>query len=356
MASVYILVHRSGARFKIGKALNVASRIKAFGLATLDLARSEVLSVRSNADAYNLERALHRTFRRWRIPAADIIAQGGAVDGASEWFRAECTERLNQFLTQNRDLFRFDRRPLQDSSELTAWLQCGENDQERITVVNLVGAGLDPLPEFEEDWLESADSEPAVTSRSQRREFSLVPEPLPIADLGKKLLAAERFVGRSLLGRLRSLCTTLVLLPQQEPQSGQMTRTLCGIFEADHRAELDALLVELESEFRPFHFIECLFSTSDWDLRQKHAGKPEARLTYASVVVVLRWPTLSHQGQGFVPDPAEVDSVEESLREVTRWELGIEGWDLPREMTVDEMADLQQKARTELSGQINFRM
>jgi hypothetical protein len=311
------------------------------------------------ADAYNLERALHRTFLRWRIPAADIIAQGGAVDGASEWFRAECTERLNQFLTQNQDLFRFARRPLPDSSELTAWLQCGENDEERVTVVNLIGAELEPQAEWEEDWLESEDPDAALapaTDNTQNVEPSCAPGPLPIADLGKKLLAAERFVGRSLLGRLRSLCTTLVLLPHQESQSGQITRTLCGVFEADHRAELDALLVELEAEYRPFHFIECLFSTSDLDLRQKQVGKPEARLTYASVVVMLRWPALSGRERGVAPAPIEMDSVEESLREVTRWELGIEGWDLPLELTPDDRARLQEKARAELSGQINFRM
>ena len=350
MAFVYILAHRSGARFKIGKALKVVSRIKAFGLATLDLQRSEVLSVANGADAYNLERALHRTFRRWRIPAEKILAQGGAEDGASEWFGSECTERLNRFLAQNHDLFRFSRRPLEDFADLAAWLQCGDTEEERRTVLNLAGPQCDAQPGWDEDWVEDFNQEPACSGEAHKApSVSPGADLKPIGDFGKKRLAAERFVGRSLLTRLRALCTTLVLLPEKDVQPVSPTRTLCGVFEADHRTELDALLVELESEYRPFHFIEGVFSASDYELRQRITCGPEARLTYASLAVVLRWPAPSSAERGLAPSPYSRDPVEESLREVTRWELGIPGWDLPLTLTPRELVELREKAITDLS-------
>jgi hypothetical protein len=375
-ASVYILVHRSGERFKIGKALNVLSRIKAFGISTLDLGRSEVLEVKDGADAYNLERALHRTFRRWRIPAQEILAAGGAEDGASEWFRTECTERLNQFLNANRDLFRFERRALKDPEELAAWLACGDNDEERVQVVNMVGAQVDLQSDWDgrfdsdqfqendapvgaaEDGALKLDADRSRTDRAAVRHFE--DEALPIADFGKKLLAAERLVGKAYLSKLRALCTNLVLLPQGATQAAGL-RTLCGEFEANHRQEIDALLVELESEYRPFHFIEGVFAASEWELlvKSRELGLQSTALKYAAVVVVLRWPA-AVDVQSLTPPgvhvQAQPDPLAESLKQVAAWQLKIEGWDIPLGANPAELLRLQEKAIAEISGQPNFKM
>jgi hypothetical protein len=107
-AYVYLLAHASAPRFKIGKAIELLARTKQLGQAKFDYARSEALRVAGEAEALNLEKLLHRAFAKWRIAPQDIERETGVrEDGDTEWFHAECRDRLADFLKSNEDLLGF---------------------------------------------------------------------------------------------------------------------------------------------------------------------------------------------------------------------------------------------------------
>ena len=104
-SSVYLIRDLLHPRFKIGKANNIISRIRSFGLESINFKDSMGLLVESEADAFTLERILHCTFRDARLQAESVLADGGKRNGASEWFDLRCWNRLVRFLDENQDLY-----------------------------------------------------------------------------------------------------------------------------------------------------------------------------------------------------------------------------------------------------------
>lgn len=104
-AHVYLLVHATEPRLKIGKSINPMSRAIGLGYGQFDFERSQAWALDTVEDAFNLERILHRTFRAYRMKPADV--QGGKCrDGRTEWFAAECLDELTQFLSTNASVLR----------------------------------------------------------------------------------------------------------------------------------------------------------------------------------------------------------------------------------------------------------
>lgn len=101
---VYILRDVRYPRFKIGKANDIVSRARRFHLESIDFLNSLGLAVESEDDAFALERVLQRVFRHASLDANEVVASGGEVDGASEWFDIGCWPRLVRYLEENRDL------------------------------------------------------------------------------------------------------------------------------------------------------------------------------------------------------------------------------------------------------------
>ncbi len=98
---VYILKYIDGKRFKIGKANDIYQRIRGIGgMEAYDLASSLCLQLRSEADAYRIEKILHRLFSDWHLE----VDKGNRFDGDTEQFSIECFERVVKFLTDNADL------------------------------------------------------------------------------------------------------------------------------------------------------------------------------------------------------------------------------------------------------------
>ncbi|WP_283188858.1 GIY-YIG nuclease family protein [Pseudomonas sp. PMCC200344] len=105
MAShVYILLDLKHPRFKIGKANNILARARSFQWQSIDFPQSLGLRLASEADAYTLEKILHRTFRFASVDPLEVVASGGSADGASEWFSVSCWPRLLRYLEDNQDL------------------------------------------------------------------------------------------------------------------------------------------------------------------------------------------------------------------------------------------------------------
>ena len=102
---VYLLRHRNGLRFKIGKANNIIRRARSFGLQDIDWDSSIGLEVPNEHEAFRLERILLRTFERCRLSAQEIVDDNGALDGATEWMDAGSFARVDLFLRQGDDLF-----------------------------------------------------------------------------------------------------------------------------------------------------------------------------------------------------------------------------------------------------------
>lgn len=107
-AYVYILPHIEHQRFKIGKANDVHRRMGSIG-DVFDLSQSKSIKLNNADAAYNLERALHRCFDKWRIPALEIAEQdGGKLSGYTEWFQSGCLTKLLSFVESNKELFDYD--------------------------------------------------------------------------------------------------------------------------------------------------------------------------------------------------------------------------------------------------------
>lgn len=97
---VYILRHRSEPRIKIGKANSLDGRLRRLDWPALDLERSMGLQVRSEEDAFRVERILHRAFEKWRLPAQANVRGGGRT----EWFDAMCIDRSMAFIKESADV------------------------------------------------------------------------------------------------------------------------------------------------------------------------------------------------------------------------------------------------------------
>jgi hypothetical protein len=109
---VYLLQHASAPRFKIGKAVDIGARVRQLGLNRFDYAQSSALRVPSEADAFNLEKLLHRAFAKSRIASTDVVSgEGESSDGDTEWFCLSCRPRVESFLLANRDIFEFEPVP-----------------------------------------------------------------------------------------------------------------------------------------------------------------------------------------------------------------------------------------------------
>ncbi|MDH0683424.1 hypothetical protein [Achromobacter animicus] len=106
---VYLIVHRSGRRFKIGKANDIIQRARRFGLNDIDWTSSVGLEVQSAQVAVRLERILLRTFDEWRLSAEEVAADAGVLDGATEWMRSDCRRRVDLFLAHVEDIFPYVR-------------------------------------------------------------------------------------------------------------------------------------------------------------------------------------------------------------------------------------------------------
>lgn len=106
---VYLLVHRNGRRFKIGKANDIIQRARRFGLNDIEWTSSVGLEVQSAKGAALLERILLRTFDEWRLSAEEVADDAGVLDGATEWMRSDCRWRVDLFLAHIEDIFPYVR-------------------------------------------------------------------------------------------------------------------------------------------------------------------------------------------------------------------------------------------------------
>lgn len=106
---VYLLAHRNGRRFKIGKANDIIQRARRFGLDDIEWTSSVGLEVQSAKVAVLLERILLRTFDEWRLSAEEVAADAGVLDGATEWMRSDCRWRVDSFLAHIEDIFPYVR-------------------------------------------------------------------------------------------------------------------------------------------------------------------------------------------------------------------------------------------------------
>lgn len=104
VSHVYILRDLKHPRFKIGKANDILARARSFQWESVDFQLSLGLRLGSETDAYSLEKILHRTFRFASVNPLEVVASGGSIDGASEWFDISCWTRLLQYLRDNQDL------------------------------------------------------------------------------------------------------------------------------------------------------------------------------------------------------------------------------------------------------------
>lgn len=113
-AYVYLLRHISEQRFKIGKALDVETRVVQLGITSFALEESLALEVEDGPSATNLERILHRLFSKHRIKPGSssfpALQRGSA--GSTEWFDIACWSRVLQFLEDSKDLVAFASVPV----------------------------------------------------------------------------------------------------------------------------------------------------------------------------------------------------------------------------------------------------
>ncbi|MCG2593455.1 helix-turn-helix domain-containing protein [Ramlibacter sp. XY19] len=109
-SAVYVLPHKVLPVLKIGKANDVL--LRADLLEGADVLRGRQLLVDSEAAAYNLESVLHRAFRPWRLTAYEAARLGVGASGATEWFRADCTEKVMSFLAANGAILGFAIAPV----------------------------------------------------------------------------------------------------------------------------------------------------------------------------------------------------------------------------------------------------
>lgn len=101
---VYLLPHRNGKRFKVGKANDIIQRARSFNLRDIDWTNSIGLEVQSVNAAVRLERILLRVFADWLLTPAEVLDDDGVLDGATEWMQIDCLPRMDDFLQHVKDL------------------------------------------------------------------------------------------------------------------------------------------------------------------------------------------------------------------------------------------------------------
>lgn len=101
---VYLLSHRNGKRFKVGKANDIIQRARSFNLNDIDWDNSLGLELQSAKAALRLENILLRTFENWLLSVQDVMDDQGVLDGATEWMRSECRSRMEDFLQHVEDI------------------------------------------------------------------------------------------------------------------------------------------------------------------------------------------------------------------------------------------------------------
>lgn len=118
---VYLLAHPTEPRFKIGKAININSRLQQLGRTQFDLSSSQALEVFTEAESDNLERLLHRAFSQWRLDSDVVhVSDGARLAGHSEWFHCDCKARLAAFINANMDLLQCRMIDSHELQELVA--------------------------------------------------------------------------------------------------------------------------------------------------------------------------------------------------------------------------------------------
>ncbi|WP_083211920.1 GIY-YIG nuclease family protein [Burkholderia sp. CCA53] len=104
-AFVYVLMHRDGDRFKIGKAVNLSARIRQLSLPRFRPLGSFALEFDTERRAIEVERILHLTFQMWRCKTREIESIDRLGEGASEFFSSGCYNHLVNFIKSSLDLF-----------------------------------------------------------------------------------------------------------------------------------------------------------------------------------------------------------------------------------------------------------
>ena len=110
---VYMLKHISEPRFKIGKANDIYQRLAGIGgAASYNLAGSLCLPLGNARDALRIEKILHKTFIRWKVPTG----AAGRFSGDTEQFQIECFDDVTNFVATNEKLMggRFTSLPLKE--------------------------------------------------------------------------------------------------------------------------------------------------------------------------------------------------------------------------------------------------
>lgn len=176
MSNVYILRHANLPRFKIGKANNIINRARNFQWDSIDFSNSLGLAVKSEADAFILEKILQRTFRSFGLKANEVISTGGVIDGASEWFDICCWPRLLRYLEENEDLHLHT-------------VISGD------ILVQLIKSSLKPT---EAALLRAQKKEEKETRRLQRLEIERLSRLEQIEHLEKALQAARKILNKEL--------------------------------------------------------------------------------------------------------------------------------------------------------------
>jgi hypothetical protein len=98
---VYVLMHRNGKRFKIGKAVDIDARAYQLGKGRFDLVGSFGLRFATEARSLEAEGALHRLFSNFRCASQDVVAEDGTESGATEFFRIDCYDHVVDFVERN---------------------------------------------------------------------------------------------------------------------------------------------------------------------------------------------------------------------------------------------------------------
>ena len=106
-SNVYMLAHRTANLVKIGKANSIISRAASLRLDDFDLSKSIGLQVKTERDAFDLERILHTVFKTHRLSVAQVSGTLNHDSGMTEWFSSDCMGRAQEFLAHINDMVPF---------------------------------------------------------------------------------------------------------------------------------------------------------------------------------------------------------------------------------------------------------
>jgi hypothetical protein len=134
---VYLLVHHSEPRYKIGRTRELWHRIEALGADQFDYANSLALGVKDAPAAENLERILQRIFHGYRLPAARVGPVTREGKGNTEWFDRTSFKAASEFLKREQSLLGFSFEPLDRpakvfTDEMLAKRRAREEEEQRL--------------------------------------------------------------------------------------------------------------------------------------------------------------------------------------------------------------------------------